>query len=104
MDAVLYVIACAALAAALTATCWRYRTLRRALIRERAAARVGEAQWARDVAALERQVRVGGQRDGAGGCRAVQEQLVLAAAAAVVDAELAAVGNRSDTPRGGTDG
>lgn len=98
MIAVLYLIPCAALSAAWAATWWRCRTLRRALDRERAVARLDQAVWARDAAALEEQHRaaVGRQE---------RECAVLEQAAAVVDAVLAAAGRESDnTRRGGIDG
>jgi hypothetical protein len=94
---VLYLMPCAVLAAAQVAAWWRCRTLRRALDRERAVALLDQAAWARDVAALE-----GRQRAAAG--REARERAVLAQAAAVVDAELAAAGPRTNLPRGGIDG
>lgn len=91
----LYALPAAAAAVAWAATYWRCLALRRALNRERAEARLVADAWARDVAALEQQVR-------AERARASRERAVLAQAAAVVDAELAAAG--SDLPRGSTDG
>lgn len=96
----LYAIPCAVLAAAWAAACRRCWNLRRALIAERAAARLDQALWARDVDALERAAR-------AGAVRTVREEDVLAQAAAVVDAAYAAAtadSTGSDIPKGGTDG
>lgn len=60
---------------ALAGAACRCRTLRRALTRERAAARISRGALARDVLALEQIV-----------ARAAAERAVLAAAAEVVDA------------------
>ena len=92
----LYVISCAALAVlgAAAAVC-RCRVYRRALARQRLNARLAEAAWARDTAALEQQLA---EAD----AQAARERDVLARAALIVDAELTAA--RTDLPRGGTDG
>lgn len=91
----LYAIPCAALTAAWAATWWRCRTLKHALDRERATARLDQAVWAGEVAALETQNEEAARQ-------ATRESAVLAQAAFVVDAALAAAG--SDIPRGGIDG
>jgi hypothetical protein len=96
---VLYAIPCAALAAALAVTAWaawRCRAYRRALARLRLNTRLTEAAWARDTAALEQ--RLQDRAD-----QAARERDVLARAALIVDMAYATT-NRSDLPRGGTDG
>lgn len=91
----LYLIA-AVLAALLGGVCWRYRALRRALIRERVAARLGEGAAARDVAALEHQLRDAQKA-------ATREAYVLADAAAVIDAAYVRHRFRTDIQEGGSD-
>ncbi|HEY5834951.1 hypothetical protein [Streptomyces sp.] len=89
----LYALPCAALAAAWAlAACWRCRALRRALTRERVAARLDQDAWARDVAALERAAHEET-------AQAAREAHVLAQACAVVDQALAAAGRNRDTPK-----
>lgn len=95
VNAVPYAIP-AVLAALLGGTYWHLITLRRALLRERVAARLDQAAAHREIAGL---------RDAAheAARQSRREHQVLADAAAVIDTALAAAGTPTDQPRGGTD-
>lgn len=93
----LYAIPCAALTAALAAASWRCWTYRRALLRHRLTARLTEAAWARDTAALEQQLA-------AAAARAERERDVLARAALIVDIAWAATRTDQQHRGGGPDG
>lgn len=76
---------------------WQMHRMRRALIAERAAARLREALYAREVAARRAQTA-----EATGRARAARE--VLAAATAVIDAELAWLArNGTEYDEGGGD-
>lgn len=93
----LYAIPCAALTAALAVACWRSRIYRRALLRQTLAARLTEAAWARDTAALEHHLAENAER-------AERERDVLARAALIVDIAFAATRTDQQHPGGGPDG
>lgn len=95
------VVVAALLAAVTSAAWWRCRSLRRALIRERVAARVGDAAWAADVTALEGHVAALRAQEAERRADEAAQEAVFAEACRIVHTAWAAP-RPSDTPRGGT--
>jgi len=92
----------AVLAALLGGACWRLLHLRRALVRERAVARLDQAAAHRELVALRREVDDAHVRARRLAHDAHAEVQVLAAADQIITAALAAY-STTDHPRGGTD-